>query len=604
MEPLLLALRLLTGCNGPDPVVNDTDSPADDTAPPDTDDTSPPVDLTQYDTDGDGYLACDEYDNWFNLVAGTTYDGKVCDCDDTLETGSEVYQNLSGFRDADFDTYTAGSLLEVCSGDTLPEGYALNQKPEDCDDENVEVNPGMEEICNDDVDNNCNGSDDGCILTGAHTLAEADAELTGEANNDYAGNADGIGDINGDGYDDVVVGAYMQGTNDAGAAYIKYGPFSGISSLGDADVSKWTGENTNDQAGISVAGVGDVNGDGRGDVVVGARYQGGNGPSAGAAYLITSPTPGTNSLADATAKLMGADGYYDFAGVAISRAGDQDGDGNDDFLVGSPGYDGGVIGHGAAYLLGSVSGTHTLDEVAKATIIGNETSDGAGFSVAGGGDVDGDGTPDVLVGAHDQIELFYGPVNGSYLLSNANTRFLGTSGEGTGYAEAIGDLDGDGYDDIVMGIPGNDDVADNSGTVSIVYSPPPSGDFDVDAGADAIIRGAYEGQVAGNSVTTVDLDGDGNPDVVVGAPDTYAYDHYGIGNAFVFYGPVFGEWSVTDTDLSLAGVANGNLAGGIVASAGDINRDGVEDLLVSAGGTVVDGYGNSGAAYLLFGSGI
>jgi len=639
MDLLLLALGL-AGCTGQEPVDSadsrliddtgdsdtavdsDTDTGTKETGDTDTDtDTAPPASETweqfktenRLDLDNDKYLIAGTPQNILNQITSgqldnggdltgvpqeviTHINNQQWDCDDHADTGSAVYQYLSGFRDGDGDTYTSGNLDTVCTGKTLS-GYALNQKTEDCDDANPDVNPGMSEVCNDGIDNNCDGSDNGCILMGAYTLAVADAELTGEAGSDYAGNADGAGDVNGDGYDDVIVGAYKQGSDDAGAAYIKHGPFMGASSLSVAD-SKWTGENASDEAGVAVVGVGDVNGDGYADVAVGARYQDGNGTSSGAAYLITTDSSGTHGLAEATAKLAG-EGEYNFAGTGLSSAGDQDGDGIDDFLVGAPGYNGGAFGHGAVYLLGLVTGIHTLDEVTKATIIGNADSDGAGGFISGGKDIDGDGLSDILIGANDQQSLFYGIVSGSYLMSDADTHFTGLN---IGSASAFGDLDGDGLNDIVIGAGGNNDVADNSGAAYVVYSPQPAGEFDV-TGADAIIRGTYEGQMAGISVAAVDLDGNGNKDLVVGASDGGSDAHHGTGTTFIFYGAPSGGSSVTDADLSLTGVDNGNLSGGIVASAGDVNQDGVEDLLVSAIGTVVDGYGNSGAAYLKLGSG-
>ena len=175
--------------------------------------------------------------------------------------------------------------------------------------------------------------------------------MLGEAEWDWtAYSVGGAGDTNGDGYADVIVGARANtsGGAGAGAAYIVNGPFSGDLDLAAAD-AKMVGEESNDTAGVSVAGAGDVDADGFGDVVIGAwSADGGTGP--GAAYLVYGPFTASIDLSLADVKLIG-ENDHDAVGFPVASAGDMDGDGYDDLLVGALYNDEGGEAAGAAYLL-------------------------------------------------------------------------------------------------------------------------------------------------------------------------------------------------------------------------------------------------------------
>ena len=157
--------------------------------------------------------------------------------------------------------------------------------------------------------------------------------------------------MNGDGFDDLLVGARYQnaGGTQAGAAYLVLGPVTGTVDLAAAD-AKLVGEESEDLAGFSVSSAGDVNGDGFDDLLVGAYGQDACDLDAGAAYLVLGPVTGTVDLAAADAKLVGEE-PGDWAGYTLSYSGDVNGDGLGDFLVGAGQNDEGGVDAGAAYLI-------------------------------------------------------------------------------------------------------------------------------------------------------------------------------------------------------------------------------------------------------------
>lgn len=306
-------------------------------------------------------------------------------------------------------------------------------------------------------------------VTAGGLLADlAGAVLVGEDADDQAGSAlAGVGDVDGDGWPDLVIGAAQADPFGArtGAVWLLLGPVEGEVDLWDAD-GTWAGQDAGDQAGAAVAGVGDVDGDGLMDVLVGAPYLRGEDDWAGGAWLIAGPATGSHDLTDATALLAGV-ATSDQAGAAVAGAGDVDGDGHADVLVGAPGYDGGGAGSGGAFLLrGPLSGTLSL-AAADLRLIGATAEDAAGSSVAGGFDADGDGALDLAVGARlddvgatdaGALYLVLAPGTGSLSLDAADLRVQGADADlGLGSSLAApGDVDGDGRDELLLGVPGAD----------------------------------------------------------------------------------------------------------------------------------------------------
>ncbi|MEE2751392.1 MAG: integrin alpha [Myxococcota bacterium] len=301
-------------------------------------------------------------------------------------------------------------------------------------------------------------------ILGEQVLDNVGVSLVGQSAYDFSACAvDFAGDVDGDGDDEVLVGAYHATTTTHGsydgAAYLVDPPLSGTLSLDNA--IRIVGETPGDEAGYALAGPGDLDGDGLSDVVVGARYESSAGEYAGAVYVFLSPLDVAVNASDADARYLGeVSGGY--AGSALSGAGDVDGDGHVDFVVGSRRYDGVGDSSGAAHLLRgpALSGGSLLD--ADARLLGEAAGDRAGWAVSGAGDFNGDGLDDLLVGAprHSSAGrlgggayLVLGPVapvlelsdSDGKVVSGADEMLLGVSVAG------VGDVDGDQRGDLLIG---------------------------------------------------------------------------------------------------------------------------------------------------------
>ncbi|MDP6932194.1 MAG: MopE-related protein, partial [Myxococcota bacterium] len=230
---------------------------------------------------------------------------------------------------------------------------------EDCDDGNAMVHPGAEEICEDGLDNDCDGSSGECRWSGWEQLSEVSVSVwTGVAAADWAGHAVAMaGDVNGDGAMDFVTSALHESTvgEEAGAIYLVQGPVSEWRSLESAD-AVLRGVQAGERAGRWVQGR-DLDGDGYSDLVTGAALAEASTLSeAGAVYVVSGPVSGELSLAAADVVLSGEQAH-DYLGRGLALAGDVDGDGLEDLFVGANGAGEGVPGTGAAYLfLGPFSG--------------------------------------------------------------------------------------------------------------------------------------------------------------------------------------------------------------------------------------------------------
>lgn len=447
------------------------------------------------------------------------------------------------------------------------------------------------------------------------------SELMGEATLDAASiNVVSAGDVNNDGYDDILIGTKANdaiGLN-AGAAYLVYGKTAEFTSesLGSSSntIVKFTGEAAGDYGGSTLGAAGDVNNDGYDDFLIGS-YQPAPSVGPGAAYLIygqATPYAATVSLGDPLIVKFTGEASGDYAGSKLLSPGDVNNDGYADILITAPNNDNNTLtNNGAAYL---IYGQHNLLtsrnlSAADAKFTGQEESDGSGAFISGG-DFNDDGFADIIISASGwdasnfgRTYLYYGQLGAltSGSLGSADAIFTGEGAEdGAGvFAVSLGDINNDNYDDFAIGAAGNDDAGSNAGAVYIQYG---QSEHLVSSSLSTAIE--FTGEAAGDQASNIgsagDINNDGYDDFFIGAVfnDTVAAD---AGAAYLIYGQAaaFTSASLSTAAVKFTGEAAGDRAGTWVSGAGDVNNDGYNDIIIS-GRLNDDSFVDAGAAYIIY----
>jgi hypothetical protein len=381
------------------------------------------------------------------------------------------------------------------------------------------------------------------------------------------------GDVNGDGFSDVIVGAYLydNGQSDEGMVFVYHGSAAGL-----ASAPAWTNESNQANAlfGHSVATAGDVNGDGFSDVIVGA-YQYDNGQSnEGRAFVYHGSATGLATSPAWTAESNQASALL---GVSVATAGDVNGDGFSDVIVGAPQFN----GRGRAFVYhGSAGG------LATSVTWYEQGEDDFGGSVASAGDVNGDGFSDVIIGARlcdcpvgdaGAVTVYHGSAAGLPLGSDwmeVGTQSQGWFGRSVATA---GDVNGDGFSDVIIGEPHYSNGETEEGRALVYLGRAAVGLAQSPAW---VAEGNQDIADLGFSVATAgDVNGDGFSDVIVGA-FRYSNGHSSEGRALVYHG------SAAGLAMSPQWTAEGNQGsaffGSSVATAGDVNGDGFSDAIIGA----------------------
>ena len=416
--------------------------------------------------------------------------------------------------------------------------------------------------------------------------------LDGVAAHDFSGRSvSNAGDVNGDGFDDLIVGAYGANPNgdSSGSSYVVFGKASGfsatmeLSSLDGSDGFRLDGMTAGDSSGWPVSNAGDVNGDGFDDVIIGAHYAGPNGHSSGSSYVVFGKASGFSATMDLSS-LDGSNGFRldgreenDFSGLSVSTASDVNGDGFDDVIVGAIGaHYAGPNGNwsGSSYVVfGKASGfdaTMNLSDLDGSNgfrLDGEATGDYSGASLSNAGDVNGDGFDDVIVGADRDP---FG-ISSSYVVLGRASGFdrllnpmvlsgaLGFSGR---EVSGAGDVNGDGFDDLMIGAPGglyedsyNDTYVKVPGYTYIVFG---SSDF---TGNDVDFPGTPADDVFTGTSAAESFDGgDGNDRMI------------GRGGADEFYGEA-GDDYIRVSDLNFQWVDGGDGRDTLELGGGGLNLD-------------------------------
>ena len=381
---------------------------------------------------------------------------------------------------------------------------------------------------------------------------ERDITINGVAVGDRSGYRVASGDVNDDGATDLIVGASHadpEGKILAGQTYVVFGPFEpGTLELSTAADIIINGVNPGDAAGDAVAS-GDVNGDGVADVIIGADgADPGGRTTAGATYVLFGPLgAGTFDLAtDSDITVNGIDvDDHSAAGVA---SGDVNDDGVDDLVIGAPiGDPGGRTKAGETYVLFGplAAGTFELSSGADITVNGVDGGDASGIGVAVG-DIDDDGSEDLVIGANaaesfaGETYVIFGPLAGGILelSTDADITITGSDpSEESGTGAAVGDVNNDGSPDLAIGAyrATAGGIAD-AGKTYILLGPLVSGILDLSTDADVIYHSIDSGDVSGSGLAVADFDNDGAVDLVIGAAEADPGGKSGAGETYVIFG--------------------------------------------------------------------
>ena len=559
------------------------------------------------DADGDGWAACAECDDTNSATAPGAVevcDGEDNDCDGLVVPhgpNGEQDNDGDGFVDCspwvgtlfsgggdcnDFDPLILPGALDSCDGvDTDCNGVVDDAGDQDgdgvcfgdCDDTDPTVYPGQWEDPSDGVDSDCDGTD----LTGLAT--SGDSLLVDQASNFDAGPVVTL-DFDGDGLMDLAIGVKDADGYD-GRVYLVRGVDLWSQATWALPTEAYTvlvGDG-NDRLGTSLA-VADLDGDGRDDLLIGATQNAQNTRKPGAVYYMRGSTldnGGTRYMGyQSNARLEGITNL-DATGTSVAAGGDLDGDGVPDVVIGAPDADPNGSKSGRVYICSGAwiaqGGTRSLGS-AFGRINGASANDELGRGVSIGGDFDGDGVPDIVAGrAHTAYVHLGFALTAGGTTSTASAHATLTGGGWINKAiTPIGDLTGDGLGDLLIGSFG---VSSASGRAWIMSGATLSvlGSYNLTTAAWAQFNGLAGDGLGWSVAGGFDFDDDGLDDIVLGARNS--------NRAYVWSrSAITAGTTHTAADATWAFAGSSGAYAGFSVAVGDLDQDGVDDLVVRGDG--------------------
>lgn len=591
------------------------------------------------DNDGDGYIACldcDDGEAAINPTATEVCNGFDDNCDGSVDT--DAIDAIAWYSDLDLDGYGDPNAINIACA----QPYLSVADASDCNDNNPLVHPGVSEDCATPDDDNCDGNDNeegaiGCVdwyldtdgdlygtgnavctcvaLDGYNSSVGGDCndndttihpdaaeyctnldldcdgqigacdidiavdKQSGAAESDALGSAVGVADLNGDGIPDIAIGSHNAAGMDTGSGIVQILDTRGGSTLGGV-FATIRGEKPGDDAGYSFAAA-DSDNDGYGELAIGAPGSDKVGASGGVVYLLEGPFAGNVDLLTAPFAGLVGDARADQAGSSVVYLGDATGDGLGDFAAGAQRVNNSVGNDaGAVYVFDILTGSGLFDIALSPARLEGEMAYGLLSQVAAPGDVDGDGIADLLAAApytgDGIIYLIKGPLMGTYDASTVDARWEGDqSGGHAGAALAsAGDVDGDGLPDMWIGAPDA-----GAGWAYLMTGTQNATSL---SQAHWIVQGVTAGDAFGQSLTGgQDIDGDGQLDVLIGAPMAHQ-NNTEDGIVYLINATGQGSGDASLATLTIPGNTREDHLGLLLWGTGDLSGNGQGDFLVGS----------------------